>query len=110
MRPMRRRLRLPDPSLPPPPRTRMDWATRYRLPADEASAAPTSPEDAVRHLLTGNAEFVREAAPDVPAPSTATPPDGTTPVSAADSTPPPRQAPFCIILGCSDARVPAELV
>src|SRR5207237_921370 len=86
-----------------PPRTLMDWATRYRRTADEPPEAPATPDEAARRLLDGNAEFVREAAPDVPAPSTAGPPGESPPA-------PPRQAPFCIVLGCSDARVPSELL
>jgi len=81
----------------------MDWATRYRRTADEPPEAPATPAEAARRLLDGNAEFVREAAPDVPAPSTAGPPGESPPA-------PPRQAPFCIVLGCSDARVPSELL
>jgi carbonic anhydrase len=43
-------------------------------------------------------------APNLQAPSTVGPP------LAAEHAPAPQQAPFCIILGCSDARVPSELV
>jgi carbonic anhydrase len=82
----------------------MDWASRYRRTAEEPPEAPATPDEAVRRLLEGNAEFVREVAPDVPAPSTVGLP------TAAPTAPPPRQAPFCIVLGCSDARVPSELV
>jgi carbonic anhydrase len=82
----------------------MDWASRYRRPASDPPAVPATPDEAVRVLLDGNAEFVREAAPDLPAPTTVgRPTDG-------PSVPPPRQAPFCILLGCSDARVPSELL
>lgn len=86
----------------------MDWATRFRRSID-SDVSPTSPVEAVRCLLDGNAEFVREAAPDVPAPSTVPPRDPTTLTGSAPP-PPPAQSPFCIILGCSDARVPSELV
>ena len=82
----------------------MDWASRYRRQADDRPTAPATPEAAVRCLLDGNAEFVREAVPDVPAPSTVGPP------GEGPSAPTPRQAPFCIVLGCSDARVPSELL
>jgi carbonic anhydrase len=84
----------------------MDWASRYRRSADEPPEAPATPADAVRRLLDGNAEFVREAAPDLSAPSTVGRPGGAPPAVPA----PPRQAPFCVVLGCSDARVPSELV
>src|SRR5437764_830019 len=53
----------------------MDWASRFRRTADERPEAPATPADAVRYLLEGNAAFVREAAPDVPAPTTAGPAD-----------------------------------
>jgi carbonic anhydrase len=81
----------------------VDWASRYRRTADDQPTAPATPEEAVRCLLDGNAEFVREAVPDLPAPSTVGPAAGPQPA-------PPRQAPFCVVLGCSDARAPSELV
>jgi carbonic anhydrase len=81
----------------------MDWATRYRLAADESSEIPATPAAALRALLDGNAEFVRDVAPDLPAPNTTGAPTSLPP-------PPPRQSPFCVVLGCSDARVPLELV
>jgi carbonic anhydrase len=79
----------------------MDWASRYRQA--EEPTAPATPADAIRQLLAGNAEFVREAAPDIPAPSTVA---GT----KVDGLVIPRQAPFCVVLGCSDARVPLEII
>jgi carbonic anhydrase len=82
----------------------MDWASRYRRDSDDPPDPPTTADDAIRCLLDGNAGFIREAAPDVPAPSTVGPP------AAGPTPPPPRQAPFCIVLGCSDARVPSELL
>jgi carbonic anhydrase len=82
----------------------MDWVSRYRRGADDPPDAPDTADAAVRALLDGNAEFVREVAPDLPAPSTVGPPTGGPPA------PFPRQAPFCIVLGCSDARVPSELL
>jgi carbonic anhydrase len=80
----------------------MDWATRYRQ-ADQPGEIPNTPEAAVRALLGGNAEFVRAAAPDLPVPAT---------VGSVEQAPPtpPRQRPFCVALGCSDARVPLELI
>lgn len=77
----------------------MDWATRLRL-QDQSADLPETPEAAVERLLAGNAAFVQEVAPDVPA-STVAP--STCPA-------PPKQAPFCVVLGCSDARVPIELI
>ena len=87
----------------------MDWATRFRRTTASPPEPPATPDDAVRRLLDGNARFVREAAPDRPAPSTVPPKDA----AALASLPvfvPPRQRPFCVVLGCSDARAPAELM
>src|ERR1700759_364349 len=81
----------------------MPWANRFRRNR-ESVASPTTPEAAVQTLLDGNAGFIREAMPDVPAPTTVGAPTGEpAPV-------PPTQAPFCIVLGCSDARVPLEMI
>lgn len=80
----------------------MDWASRYRH-GEEPGAAPATSTEAVRALLNGNAEFVRAVVPDIPAPSTV---EG----SEVGGLVIPRQAPFCVVLGCSDARVPLELV
>src|SRR5436305_14085995 len=82
----------------------MDWVSRYRRPGEEPPDVPATPDDVLRFLLAGNAAFIREAAPNVEAPSTVGPPPG------KPSLPVPPQAPFCIVLGCSDARVPSELV
>lgn len=87
----------------------MDWARRYRRTEDEVPDSPATPDEAVRHLLAGNARFIAEAAADVPAPCTVPPPDGPC-LTTLPVVPPPRQSPFCVVLGCSDARVPSELV
>ena len=79
----------------------MDWATRYRN-LDQPSDTPATPEAAIHALLAGNAAFVAEAAPHLPAPSTT----GAT----AGCPAPPRQAPYCVVLGCSDARAPLEII
>jgi carbonic anhydrase len=55
-------------------------------------------------LLDGNAGFVREALPNVPAPTTVGEP------TEKPAPLPPTQSPFCIVLGCSDARVPLEMI
>jgi carbonic anhydrase len=87
----------------------MDWVRRFRRMSDEPPATPATPDEAVRRLLDGNARFIREVAPDVPAGSTVPPADpaalATLPAAA-----PPKQSPYCVVLGCSDARAPAELV
>src|SRR5262245_38659697 len=79
----------------------MDWATRLRN-QDRTTETPATPEAAVQALLAGNAAFVREVVPDSPTPSTIAP--------TACPGPPPKQSPYCVVLGCSDARVPVELV
>lgn len=87
----------------------MDWADRFRRTSDELPEVPATPDDAVRYLLDGNARFIRDAVPGLPAPSTVPPSDGTALV-ALPVPPAPKQSPFSVVLGCSDARVPAELV
>lgn len=87
----------------------MNWADHYRSTQDDAPEVPATPEEAVQTLLDGNARFIVETVPDLSAPSTVPPAD----LAALSSVPvveAPKQAPFCIVLGCSDARVPAELV
>ncbi|AWM41600.1 Carbonic anhydrase [Gemmata obscuriglobus] len=85
----------------------MDWVSRFRRTSDEPLEAPRTPEEVVLRLLAGNARFVCVAAPHVPAGSTVPPTAAAAPAPAA---PVPKQAPFCAVLGCSDARVPSELV
>jgi len=87
----------------------MNWAERYRSTQDESPEVPATPEAAVRSLLDGNARFIEETVPDLPAPSTIPPANPAT-LSSVPVVTAPKQAPFCIVLGCSDARVPAELV
>src|SRR5580698_2352630 len=82
----------------------MEWSTRYRHSAEDQIDPPSTPDEAVRRMLEGNKEFINRVAPDLSAPSTVGPP------GAGPTAPPPKQAPFCIILGCSDARVPSELL
>jgi carbonic anhydrase len=74
----------------------MDWVTRYRVPAESGGDLPRTAEEAVRHLAEGNARFAEDAA-DFHG----------LPVGTGQ---PPRQAPFGVVLGCSDARAPLELV
>ncbi len=85
----------------------MDWAAAFRR-ASDLPDLPATPDEAVRYLLEGNARFVCQAVPGLPAPSTVPPADGGALVAPPAA--PPRQAPFCAVLGCSDARVPSELV
>jgi carbonic anhydrase len=85
----------------------MDWVSRFRRLIDEPIATPATPDEAVRRLLDGNARFIQEVVPDLPAASTVPTAD---PAVSFPLAAPPKQAPFCVVLGCSDARVPLELV
>lgn len=86
----------------------MDWVSRFRRTSDEPLEAPRTSDEVVLRLLAGNSRFVCVAAPHVPVSSTVPTVDAAAPPASA--VPVPKQAPFCAILGCSDARVPAELV
>jgi carbonic anhydrase len=87
----------------------MDWASRFRRSTDDVSERPETPDEAIAVMLAGNARFIGEAAPDVAAPSTVPPADPAD-LGSLKSGPTPTQRPFCVVLGCSDARVPSELV
>ena len=87
----------------------MNRADRYRSTQDETPEVPATPEAAIRSLLDGNARFIEETVPDLPAPSTVPPADPAV-LSSLLVVKAAKQAPFCVVLGCSDARVPAELV
>src|SRR5262245_42098951 len=68
------------------------WFYRPVPPSpDHAPDRPATPQAAATRLADGNRRFVADAA-DCPCDVV------------------PRQAPHSIVLGCSDARVPAELV
>ncbi len=76
----------------------MDWLPWLRPYAEDHTARPETVTDALTRLLDGNRRFHADAAK-----CGCGTPHGT-PVA------PLRQAPFGVILGCSDARVPLELV
>jgi carbonic anhydrase len=86
----------------------------YRFDPDGPPLAPqpTSPEEARQRLCQGNQEFARLVDP----PRGSHPAQRVIPIDLSDfgaSDKPghaPRQQPFAIVLGCSDARVPIELV
>ncbi len=69
----------------------MDFVTRFRLPGDGAPHLPADADEALRWLADGNARFAAEHADPL---------GGQT----------PKQTPHGVVLGCSDARAPAELV
>jgi len=81
-----------------------------RGPAPEPT--PSSPEKAWERLCRGNHDFAQL----VDSPSGAEPARRVIPIELSDwgvgeqAGLPPKQQPFAIVLGCSDARVPIELV
>lgn len=70
----------------------MDFVTRFRLPGDGTPHLPADTAEALRWLAEGNARYAAEQAG---------------PLSASG---PPKQTPYGVVLGCSDARAPLELV
>jgi carbonic anhydrase len=74
----------------------MDWLPWVRPTAAPPAAEPENVTDAVERLVAGNRRYLADVAKCAC--------DGDPPAA------PPRQAPFGVVLGCSDARVPLELV
>lgn len=72
----------------------MDWSPWLRQPALGGPDRPATASDALARLVEGNRRFADFAAG----------------VDARPAGRPPKQTPFGVILGCSDARVPLELV
>jgi carbonic anhydrase len=70
----------------------MDFATRFRIPGDGTPHLPTDAAEALAWLAEGNARYAAEQSGPL------------TPGGA------PKQAPYGVVLGCSDARAPLELV
>src|SRR4051812_22829150 len=70
----------------------MDFVTRFRLPGDGVPHLPADAAEALQWLADGNARFAAEQAG---------------PLAAAGT---PKQSPYGVVLGCSDARAPLELV
>jgi carbonic anhydrase len=75
----------------------MDWMPWVRPPALDPAPGPATEADAVAQLLAGNRRFLADVAKCAC--------DGQHPHGSHE-----RQAPFGVVLGCSDARVPLELV
>jgi carbonic anhydrase len=71
----------------------MDFQPWLR-PTDEGEEKPASPGQVLARLLGGNHRFSTDVAC----------------VSGQCPTVPPKQTPFGVVLGCSDARVPMELI
>jgi carbonic anhydrase len=69
----------------------MDFVTRFRLPSDGTPPLPADPAEALRWLAEGNARYADQVGP----------------LGASGA---PKQSPYGVILGCSDARAPLELV
>lgn len=70
----------------------MDFVTRFHV-ADTAPQLPADPTEALKWLAEGNGRFVADQHGPLAIP-------GVT----------PKQSPFGVVLGCSDARAPLELV
>lgn len=85
---------------------------RYDPKTQLPLAAPATPIEAKQRLCDGNREFIRLA--DLPAggehATRVIPFDLSEFGVANEAGAPPRQQPFAVVLGCSDARVPTELV
>jgi carbonic anhydrase len=90
----------------------IDIVYRFDPQASAARAAPATPAEACERLCAGNREFAGLI--DLPAGATASTrviPFDLADVGIADTAGvPPRQQPFAVVLGCSDARVPTELI
>ena len=84
--------------------------SRHYANENHASAVelPPNPDAATQFLLAGNKRFIDEMAAGTTAPSTVAPRDGS--LTSLSPTIAPKQTPICVVLGCADARVPAELV
>lgn len=72
----------------------MGFVTSFRIDDDGTPELPKDPAEALRWLSEGNARFAAEQ---------------TGPL-AAGSRVAPKQTPYGVVLGCSDARAPLELV
>jgi len=90
----------------------IDIVYRFDPHASAARAAPATPAEACERLCAGNREFAGLI--DLPEGATASTrviPFDLADVGIADTAGvPPRQQPFAVVLGCSDARVPTELI
>jgi carbonic anhydrase len=75
----------------------MDWQPWLRPQSEDLADRPGTPADALARLADGNRRFQADAA-------------ACGCVAAPGTVAPPRQAPYGVVLGCSDARVPLELV
>ena len=70
----------------------MDFVTRFRLPGDGVPHLPANTAEALNWLAEGNARYAAEQGG---------------PLAETEA---PKQAPYGVVLGCSDARAPLELV
>ena len=90
----------------------IDIVYRYDPLAPPPPAAPQSPAEARQRLCDGNREFIRLA--ELPASgerATRVIPFDISDLGVSDAkNTAPRQQPFAIVLGCSDARAPTELI
>jgi carbonic anhydrase len=87
----------------------IDIVYRYVPGFERERPAPGSPEEARRRLESGNAAFADALSGDARGPLVTT--FGLRELGVSDdASNAPEQAPFAVVLGCSDARVPTELV
>jgi carbonic anhydrase len=90
----------------------LDIVYRYDPSAPTTRKSPADSGEAVEQLLDGNREFASLVG-DTPAAAPVSPriiPFDLADLGIAADGGAPRQQPFAVVLGCSDARVPAELI
>lgn len=93
----------------------IDYTFRYAPSQDDKSPQPRTSQEAREALVEGNRTFARwvqscrEAGPDAHE-QFVVPSRGLETVVGLDRMGVPTQKPFAVVLGCSDARVPAEML
>jgi carbonic anhydrase len=88
----------------------IDIVFRYDPKSAPPPSAPATPDEARERLCAGNREFAGLVDQDA-TPSTRIIPFDLAGLGVPDEPgQPPRQRPFAVMLGCSDARVPTELI
>jgi carbonic anhydrase len=88
----------------------IDIVFRYDPKAPATPAAPATPDEARDRLCAGNRQFAGLVDLDASRSTRIIPIDLADLGFADEAGKPPRQRPFAVVLGCSDARVPIELI
>jgi carbonic anhydrase len=88
----------------------IDIVFRYDPKAPATASAPATPEEARERLCTGNRQFANLVDLDASRSTRIIPIDLSDLGIADEACKAPRQRPFAVVLGCSDARVPIELI